>query len=124
MKNLIIALSLFFAIGATAQAPKKPIKTTQSSLKSVQYKPSTPEEGAKKNMFDLEKFVVLNAESKTLLLELFTTKYKMLNEANDMSAERRNIISQSITNKMQSCVDATTFEKIKANKVLFESLVK
>lgn len=120
MKNLIIALSLFFAIGAVAQT-KKSSKTAIKKVE-VQKELPSPEVGALKNITDLEKFTPLKPEMKVMLQELFKTKYYMLKDAGD-SAERKGIVSKSIEAKLQSTVDGATFNKIKANKVLFESLV-
>ena len=75
-----------------------------------------------KNINDVIKFVPLNPATREMLQELFITKYYMLKDAGD-SAERKSIVTQSITSKLQSSLDAATFNKIKSNKVLFESLV-
>ena len=123
MKNLIIILSLFFTIGSFAQAEKKSSEKTKSALKSVQFTPNTPEESGLKNITDLEKFIPLNQETRAMLLELFTTKYRMFNEVGDMSFERKAIISESIESKLQSSIDEVTFKKIKANKALFATLI-
>lgn len=120
MKNLIVALSLFFVIGAVAQT-KKPLKTPIKKIE-VQKAPETPEIGALKNISDLEQFMPLKPEMREMLQQLFQTKYYMLKDAGD-SAERKSIVAQSITAKLQSTVDNATFNKIKANKVLFESLI-
>ena len=120
MKNLIIALALFFAIGANAQTQK----TTTTKTKTVTTTKLSPEMAAKKNVADLVAFTPLNAQTQASLQELFTTKYKMLTEGGELSAERKSILSESIGLKMQSILDANTYEKVKANTKLYDSLIK
>lgn len=120
MKNLFVVLSFFLVLAASAQAKRQ----VKNELKKVEFQKEQPtaEAGGLKNITDLEKFMPLQPESKAMLQELFTTKFRMLQEAGS-SIERRNIVSQAIESKLQSSVDGVTFNKIKANKVLFESLV-
>lgn len=118
MKNLIVALALFFAVGLNAQTQKTVTKP------AVAPKTATPEMAAKKNVTDLVAFTPLNAQTQASLQELFTTKYKMLTESGELSAERKSIVSQSIDLKLQSILDVNTYEKVKANAKLYDSLIK
>ena len=122
MKNLIVALGLFFGLAGTAQIKKivqnKPAvnnKTVASTLSNA--------DAAKKNLADLNAFTPLKPEMKAVLLELFTTKYRMLNESGSLSEERKTIVAQTIAHKLEATLDGTTFEKIKSNATLFKSLV-
>ncbi len=118
MKNLIIALALFFAIGVNAQTQKTVPKKEVTTVKM------TPEMSAKKNVADIVAFTPLNAQTQASLQELFTTKYKMLTEAGELSPERKASVSQSVDLKMQSILDLNTYEKIKSNTKLYDSLIK
>jgi hypothetical protein len=118
MKNLFIALALFFAVGATAQAQKTQTKTVVAPVKM------TPEMAAQKNIADLVAFTPLNAQTQASLLELFTTKYKLLTENGELSSERKAGVYQSIDLKMQSILDVNTYQKVKANTKLYDSLIK
>lgn len=121
MKNLIVALSLLFAVSVSAQAKKQ--TTYKVVAGSVKYTPSTPEQDGLKNITELEKTISLNPDQKAMLQELFTTKYRMLTENGVLSVERKNIISDAIASKLASSVDAGTLSKIKANKALYSSLI-
>ena len=122
MKNLIIAVSLFFAICSSAQAVKKAPQKVKYQAGTAKWTPSSPEEGGLSNIISLEQFIPLKPEMKAMLQELFTTKYRMLSEVGD-SAERKSIVSQAIAEKLQSTVDPQTFEKIKSNKALYTTLI-
>ncbi|AWI24537.1 hypothetical protein [Flavobacterium pallidum] len=122
MKNLIIAFSLFFAVGASAQAKKQltPAKATPKAAVVAAPK-LTNLEKAQKNVADLNAFIPLSAEKQATFTELFTTKYKMLEGAGD-SADRKQIISYQIARKIEASIDAESFEKIKSNETLFQKL--
>lgn len=116
MKNLIIALSLFFALGANAQTKKAAVK------KQVVTEKVSNEAAAQKNITALAAFTPLKPEMQNMLLELFTTKFRMLNDGTEVTLERKNYVSEVVTRKLEATLDAATFEKIKANKALFQSL--
>jgi len=126
MKNLIIALSLFFAVGVNAQAKKRTVKTvTKTPVKEVVVNAKlSNEEMAKKNVADLAAFTPLTEQRKADFLGLFTTKYKMLNENGALSEERKQIIYTTIERKLEGSLDGAAFEKLKANTVLFKSLTR
>jgi len=122
MKNLIIALSLFFALGANAQA-KKTAPAKPAAAKPVVASRIPNDEAAKKNVADLSNFITLTDERKAVFQELFTTKYRMLLNNGELSAERKVYVSQIIERKIEASLDAETFQKVKANTVLFQSLI-
>ena len=127
MKNLIIALSLFFALGANAQAKKAkatitPVKTTTATTVAAAPK-LTGEAAAKKNIQDLTAFVTLTPEKQASLTELFKTKQRMMTDAGD-SAERKQVVSEIIGRKLEATLDSETFAKVKGNNTLYQSLVK
>lgn len=123
MKNLIIALSLFFALGANAQTKKvAPAKPAATATPIVKTRPAN-DEAAKKNVEDLSKVITLTDERKAVFQELFTTKYRMLYNNGELSAERKAYVSQIIEKKIEASLDAESFQKVKANTALFQSLV-
>lgn len=71
----------------------------------------------------MSNFIPLTDERKAVFQELFTTKYRMLLNNGELSAERKATISQVIERKIEASLDAETFQKVKSNTVLFESLV-
>ncbi|MDI1257283.1 MAG: hypothetical protein PSV16_14410 [Flavobacterium sp.] len=124
MKNLIIALSLFFALGANAQAKKAIVTPVKTPAPAVVAAPKLSNEAAaKKNIQDLTAFVTLKTETQASLTELFKTKQRMMTEAGD-SAERKQIVSEIISRKLEATLEADTFAKVKANTTLYQSLIK
>lgn len=126
MKNLIIALSLFFALGANAQAKKAkatvtPVKTSAPAV--VAAPKLSNEAAAKKNIQDLTAFVTLKPETQASLTELFKTKQRMMTDAG-ASEERKQIVSEIISRKLEATLEADTFAKVKANTALYQSLIK
>jgi hypothetical protein len=123
MKNLIIAFSLFFAFGANAQAKKA--TTTKTAVKTEVVKAKlTNAEAAQKNLNDLNAFTPLSTNLQNNLLELFNTKYKMLAEGGTgLSPERKQYIGEIIAHKLEASLDGPTFEKVKNNTALFQSLI-
>ena len=119
MKNLLLALSLFFAVGINAQTKKNVVKAQVVSVKI------SDAEKAKKNVSDLNAFTPIEIGTQNILLELFTTKYKMFAEGGSegLSPERKSIVSSVIERKLEATLDGVIFEKIKSNTVLFKSLV-
>jgi hypothetical protein len=122
MKNLIIAFSLFFAVGASAQAKKAVTSTKTVTKTTVAVAPQLSNlEKAQKDMAALNAFTPISAEKQAMFTELFTTKYKMMDQAGD-SAERKQTVSDIIARKIEASIDAMTYEKIKSNTVLFKKL--
>lgn len=117
MKNLIIALALFFAVGATAQTKKT------TSTKVVTTTKLSPEMAAKKNVADLVAFTPLSAEQQSTLEGLFTSKYMNL-QSGELSDERKNIVYESVSRKLETVLDPAVFAKVKANTKLYNSLIK
>lgn len=118
MKNLIIAVSFFFVLGVNAQAKKTtttPVSTEVASAKV------NNELAAAKNVTDLSAFVALDSQKQAMMQELFTTKFRMIER--DYSAENKKEVARIITAKLEASLDGTTFEKLKANTKLFQSLV-
>jgi hypothetical protein len=122
MKNLITAVCLLFALAANAQT-KKINPTKQTTEAPVLKEKISNEAAAKKNVTDLNNFTPLTPERQAVFQELFTTKFKMLNDNGDLSSERKAYVSQIIARKIEASLDAPTFEKVKANTTLFSSLI-
>jgi hypothetical protein len=121
MKKVIIAMTLFCTFGAVAQT-KKPVANPVSKTAIVAEKLS-PDEAAQKNVNDLNAFSPLTNDQKALLLGLFKTKHETLVDSELFSAERKAVLTQSITSKMESLLPASVMTKVKANTALFQSLV-
>lgn len=120
MKNLIIAASLFFAIGATAQT-KKSVPSQTAAANVVSPVKLNAEEAGKKDAANVAAFVTVSPESLVKLEQLFKTKHKMLD--GDLSTERKQIISKSIEKKLESIIYGADMEKLKANTKLYQSLI-
>ena len=73
MKNLIVALGLFFGLAGTAQI-KKVVQNKPTAQNQVVAPTTANVIAAQKNVADLNAFTPLKPEMKAVLLELFTTK--------------------------------------------------
>lgn len=122
MKNSIFTFILLCGIAANAQAKKVDIKTAASATAVTTEKLSF-ETIAQKNVSDLAAFTPLTKDAKNLLLELFTTKGRMLEGSEQFSVERKAIVTQSITSKMESVLAPEVMVKLRANDALFKSLL-
>jgi hypothetical protein len=122
MKNLIIALSLLFAVGASAQAKKAAPKTKPATAAAVSAAPVSDEAKVKKNVADLNAVVPLSDDQKVMMTGLFTRKYQMFKEDGTAPDKKANI-ARIIERKLDASFDSHTMETIKANKALFASLV-
>lgn len=121
MKNLIIALSVFFALGANAQAKKAVVKKAPVAVQQAAPAKLTNDDAAQKDVNDLNAFTPIKPGKQADLLGLFKTKRKMLDRVGD-SPERKEVIYKSIEAKLEASLDGPTFEKIKANTALFQQL--
>ena len=117
MKNIIVVLALFFAIGINAQTKKATRTETVSTAKL------TPEMAATKNVTDLSAFTPLDSKTSALMQNVFISKYDALFNNSNLSAERKSALSESISSQMESVLGKTTFEKVKANTKLYDSLI-
>ena len=123
MKNLIIALSLIFALGASAQAKKSKTTVNAPARTEVSNPQITVEAAAQKNVSDIAAFTPINAETQRALKELFTTKYSMLSENGELSAERKREITHSMEYRLSLIFDPATIAKVKSNTKLYNSLI-
>jgi len=122
MKNLILALGLFFGLSGTAQI-KKVVQSKPTAQNQVAAPTTANVVAAQKNVTDLNAFTPLKPDMKAVLFELFTTKYKMLNNSESLSEEGKKIVAQTIEHKLEATLDDATYEKVKSNAKLFKSLV-
>ncbi len=118
MKKLILAgiLLITFSFSATAQSKKANTTPVKSEMTLM-----TPEFAAQKNVTDLTAFVGVNPEMKAILLELFSTKYRMF--SSDTSEQNKSYVATIITKKLEATLDAATYKKVRENETLFQSLI-
>ena len=122
MKNIVVAL--FILVGGSAFSQAVKYKVTLSTYKA-DAKPGaveSPEVAALKNISELNAFVTLDKPTNNVLLELFTTKANMLANSEGFSQERRDVVAQLITAKMESVIPAAAMAKIRANAALLKKL--
>lgn len=121
MKNLMIALSLFFALGASAQSKmKRPAAVTPTTTVDPQV---AVEKAALKNVNDLVAFTPVNSQIQTALKELFVEKQNLLMQVAGLSQERKDVAMQGIEFKLSILLEPDTFAKVKSNKTLYQSLI-
>ena len=122
MKNTFIALFISFSAIAFSQEKKSVAKAAAGS-ENIAVSQMSPEEIGKKNLTDLAAFTTLTTDQKGLLLELFTTKATLMADSSQFSEERKAVVAQSITYKMESVLSPDAMAKVRTNKTLFNSLV-
>lgn len=119
MKNIFVALALFFALGASAQVKKAPVKATP--VKAAPAKELTSLESAQKDFEALNAFInVADESSKANLIKTFETKHSVAG----LSQERKDIVSQYVVSRLEELLGADGFAKLKTNKKLFSKLTK
>ena len=117
MKNLIIALALFCVAGVNAQTTKDAAaKTTVQTV-------SDKEQSAQSDVAALASFMTITSEQKELFLGLFRTKHDLYRESGELSDERKQIVANNISRKMESLMTSSEFDKLKSNTALFKKLV-
>ncbi|MDR6966950.1 hypothetical protein J2X31_000950 [Flavobacterium arsenatis] len=121
MKNIFVALALFFALGASAQVKKTPVKS--SPAKVTPAKELTTLEVAEKDFKALNEVVsITNESTKANLIKTFETKHRELK--NDLSQDRKDAVNQFITARLEELLGTADFAKLKANTKLFNKLTK
>ena len=121
MKKLFFVLAIICNIAVSAQ---KKINTQKVDAKPVatQQKFLSKEQIAKKNVADLNTFTPLSSGMQEVMIELFTTKQRMMDDCGDLS-QKKQVVSGIIIQKLQSSLEPAIFEKIKSNEKLFQSLI-
>jgi len=122
MKNIFVALALFFALGATAQVKKTAVKA--APVKATPAKEMTTLEAAQKDYEALNAFISTDESAKANLVKLFETKHRDLRNVPALSEERKTILSNFITSRLEELIGSEKFAKVKANEKLFSKLTK
>ena len=118
MKNIFVALALFFALGASAQVKKTTVKETP--VKEV-----SAHEAAQKDFEALNAFVTVKEESAKLnLIKTFETKHREMKTIATLSEERKSTLSQYVDGRLKMHLGDEDYEKVKANATLFSRLTK
>ena len=116
MKNIIVALALFFALGASAQST--PAKNTAAT------KTISAEAAAEKDLKDLVAFVNIDEQLRPDVLKLFITKHREIDaNKNELSPERKAYFIEYLSARLEGFIGAADFAKVKANTVLYNQLV-
>lgn len=117
MKNIFVALTLFFALGASAQVKKTTVKETP--VKEV-----TAIEAGQKDFDALNAFISVKESAKANLVKLFETKHREMKTVATLSEERKTILSQYIAGRLEMLLGAEDYAKVKGNTALFTKLTK
>ncbi len=118
MKNIFIAITFLFSMGAFAQQTNN---TPKAQVASDAYSPSNL---AKKDFEALNAFVKIEDESKAAnILKILETKHSFKTETN-MSDERKAYFTQSLSESLKIYMGEEVFAKVKANTALYNKLTK
>ena len=116
MKNLIVAIALFFALGINAQTTK----TATTEGKNVT---RTSEATAKKNVMLVNTVIPIDKKTQNALQQVLISKYDVLNYNKNLSPERRSALSESISSQIEAVVGKEVFAKIKRDSTLYKTLI-
>ncbi len=120
MKKLALLSFMMFSLAGMAQKASpvvtKPATIQTETTKGVDIKK------VESNLADMTSVLSLTEPQKEMFKELFTTKYRLLNEAAGASDERKEIIYQTIARKLEASLPNDQYEKLKANQQVFHNL--
>ena len=120
MKNIFVAVALFAALGASAQAKKKANVATQTEVAEVKL---TSDQAAERDMKALTALVTVDDSVKAEINKIFTTKYRAKEETS-LSAERLAALSSYVESQLANYLGDANFAKVKADTKLYNQLVK
>ena len=106
MKKLLFIITLLFAFSLNASAQEKNV--------------ASPIEKATADATDLAKLVGIESSLQDGFTKLFTMKYEMLLE--NLSDERKQILKQTMVDKIKTSLTPTQLAKLKAKKELYDRL--
>ena len=122
MKKIItsIALVLICAISANAQ-DKKQVVTASASISSVddaQQAKNNLQQETKKKAYEIVTFLKLDENQTGMIYELLMGKNEILSNT-EISQDRKDLYLKQFNEKMSNVLDAKYWEKLKANKELY-----
>ena len=113
MKKILLIFTLLCAFTLSANAQDKKTAVSPKVDATVE---------AKKDANDLTRLLNLNSTQTNDFYRLFEMKYKMLQE--NLSDERKAIITQSIEAKIKASLTADQIKTLEAKKDLYNRLIK
>ena len=122
MKNAIIALSLLFAVGASAQTKTNKATTAVAPTETIDPR-TTVETAAQKDFNALIAYTPVDSKIHNALMDLFTTKHNLLKEVAGLSAERQSVVTETVEYRLSLLLEPVAFAKLKSNKDLYSSLI-
>lgn len=117
MKNIFVALALFFALGASAQVKKAAVKETPVKV-------LTADEAAQKDLDALNAFLPLSENVKPNVLKLLVTKHRTLKSDPTLSEGRKSYLAEYNASRLELLLGAEDYAKVKGNATLFSKLTK
>lgn len=106
MKKLLFIITLLFAFSLNASAQEKNV--------------ASPVEKATADVIDLAKLVGIESSLQDGFTKLFTMKYEMLQE--NLSDERKQILKQTMVDKIKTSLTPAQLAKLIAKKELYDRL--
>ncbi|WP_298148276.1 hypothetical protein [Flavobacterium sp.] len=120
MKKLALLSFMMFSLAGMAQKAA-PIVTKLATSQTATSK-GVDIKKVESNLAEMTSVLSLTEPQKEMFKELFTTKYRLLNEAAGASDERKEIIYQTIARKLEASLPNDQYEKLKANQQVFHNL--
>lgn len=122
MKNIFVALALFFALGASAQV-KKPVSNTAPAKEMSANE--IAREAALKDFEALNAVVnITNEATKANVIKTLETKHREMKNVAELSQERKDAVTNFVTSRLEELLGTEDFAKLKGNSKLFTKLTK
>ncbi|WP_026704140.1 hypothetical protein [Flavobacterium soli] len=122
MKNIFVALALFFALGASAQVKKTVSNTAPAKEMSAN---EIAHEAALQDFAALSTIVkVTNEATKANVIKTLETKHREMKNVAGLSQERKDAVTNFVTSRLEELLGTEDFAKLKGNAKLFTKLTK
>lgn len=121
MKRIIALFVIMLAFGLNANAQQRKAATPATNQVNTS-KDAAFSEAAIKDVATLSEYVKLTADQKVNLKSLF--EYKHRTKAENLSAERKAIVAETIEARLKASLEPAQVAKIEGNTQLMDILTK
>lgn len=121
MKKIIAIIVIVLAFSVNANAQQKTAAPQKVETKAVEKKsPKDIKEASMNDLVALKKVIAFEGTQEADLLRLFEHKHDLLKQ--DLSAERKQILTQSIEDKLKATLTPEQMQKVSAQPNLLKKL--
>jgi hypothetical protein len=121
MKKIIALLVVMLALGFSAGAQEKSVRPVQKTALSAE-KMEAIKVAAVKDADALGQVITFKGSDRDNFVNLFSTKHRMY--AQELSAERKALVAQTIERKLKATLSAEDLQKVEATPGLMKKLTE